>query len=83
MATILGNILCIFGIHKEGVYLIPKPKYIHTGKDNKRYRSLRYDVYRIAKCTRCRKEFGNYKLRSNLKELQAKLYIQNYVDSIY
>ena len=83
MATILGKILCVFGMHKEEVYLMAKPKYIHTGKDNKRSRSLRYDVYRIAKCTRCGKEFGNYKLTSNLKEQQAKMFIDNYINVIY
>lgn len=83
MATILGKILCVFGIHKEEVYLVAKPKYIHTGKDKKYYRSLRYDVYRVIKCTRCGKEFGNYKLKSNLKEQQAKVFIDNYVDLIY
>lgn len=83
MGTILGNIPCVFGIHKEAVYLIPKSKRVHTGKDKKYYRSLRYDVYRVVKCTRCGKEFGNYKLKSNLKEHQAKVFIDNYVDLIY
>lgn len=83
MAMILGRLLCCIGIHNEEVYLIAKPKHIHTGKDNKHYRSLRYDVYRIAKCTRCGKEFGNYKLKSNLKEQQAKTFINNYIDIIY
>lgn len=78
----LGRLLCVFGIHKEEVYLVAKPKYVHTGKDNKRFRSLRYDVYRIVKCTRCRKEFGNYKLKSNLKELQAKTFMNNYIELI-
>jgi hypothetical protein len=79
---ILDRLLCCIGIHKEEVYLVAKPKYIHTGKDNKYYRSLRYNVYRIAKCTRCGKEFGNYKLKSNLKEQQAKMFIKNYVEII-
>lgn len=83
MATILGKILCVFGIHKEGVYLVPKPKHVHTGKDKKYYHSLRYDVYRVTKCTRCGKEFGNYKLKSNLKEQQAKMFMDHYIDIIY
>lgn len=78
MATILGKILCVFGIHNKEVYLIAKPKYIHTGKDKKYYRSLRYDVYRIVKCSRCRKEFWRYKVKKDLKELQAKTFINNY-----
>lgn len=79
----LGRLLCCIGIHDEVVYLVPKPKYTHTGKDKKYYRSLRYDVYRVVKCTRCGKEFGRYKLKSNLKELQAKVFIKNYIEVIY
>lgn len=79
----LGRLLCCIGIHDEEVCLIAKPKYIHTGKDKKYSRSLRYDVYRVVKCTKCGKEFGNYKLKSNLKELQAKVFIKNYVEVIY
>lgn len=77
---ILGKLLCCIGIHNEGIYLVPKAKYIHTGKDKNHYRSLRYDVYRVVKCTRCGKEFGKYKLKSDLNEQQAKLFIKNYVE---
>lgn len=79
----LGRLLCCIGIHNEEICLIAKPKYIHTGKDKKYSRSLRYDVYRIVKCTKCEKEFDNYKLKSNLKELQAKVFIKNYIEVIY
>lgn len=79
---ILGRLLCCIGIHNEKIYLIAKPKYIHTGKDKKRYDSLRYDVYRIVKCARCGKVFGDYKLKSNLKELQAKIFMNNYIELI-
>ena len=79
MAMSLGRLLCCIGIHNEEVYLIAKPKYIHTGKDKKHYRSLRYDVYRVVKCSRCGKEFWRYKLKKDLKELQAKTFINNYV----
>ena len=82
MVTILGKILCVFGIHKKEVYLVAKPKYVHTGKDNKRSCSLRYDIYRVVKCTRCGKEFGNYKIKSNLKAQQAKTFINNYIELI-
>ena len=78
MATILGKIVCAIGIHNEEVVLQAIPKYIHTGKDKKRYKSLRYDVYRIIRCKRCNKEYWRYKLKSNLKELQAKTFIDNY-----
>lgn len=80
---ILGRLLCCIGIHNEELRLIAKPKYTHTGKDKKYYRSLRYDIYRVVKCTRCGKEFGNYKLKSNLKEQQAKMFIDHYIDVIY
>lgn len=80
MAMILGRLLCCIGIHNEKIYLLPKSKYIHTGKDKKHYRSLRYDIYRIVMCTRCGKEFGKYKLKSDLNEQQAKLFIKNYVE---
>lgn len=83
MATILGRLLCYIGIHNEELYLIAKPKYIHTGKDKKRSRSLRYDVYRVVKCSRCGKEYWRYKLKSNLKELQAKTFINDYLKGIY
>lgn len=83
MAMILGRLLCCIGIHNEEVYLFAKPKYVHTGKDNKRSRSLRYDVYRVVKCSRCGKEFWRYKLKINLKELQAKTFIDNYFKRIY
>lgn len=82
MAMILGRLLCYIGIHNEEIYLIAKPKYIHTGKDKKYSRSLRYDVYRVVKCTRCGKEFGNYKIKSNLKELQAKTFMNNHIELI-
>ena len=61
-------------------YLNPN---IHTGNDKKHYRSLRYDVYRVVKCTRCGKEFWKYKIKSNLKELQAELFMKNYVEIIH
>lgn len=33
-------------------------------------------------CTRCGKEFGKYKLKSDLNEQQAKLFIKNYIEVI-
>lgn len=80
---ILDRLLCFIGIHNEGLFLVPKAKYIHTGKDKKYYRSLRYDIYRVVKCTRCGKEFGNYKIKSNLNELQAKMFMKNYIEIIH
>lgn len=79
---ILGKLLCLFGVHKEEIILKAVPKYIHTGKDKKQYRSLRYDIYRIVRCERCHKEWWRYKVKSNLKELQAKTFINNYVEII-
>lgn len=83
MAMILGRLLCYIGIHNERIYLVPKAKYIHTGKDKKHYRSLRYDVYRVVKCARCGKEFWRYKVKSNLNELQTKTFIDHYVEVTY
>lgn len=74
----LGRLLCHIGIHNEEFCLIVKPKHIDIN-NNKKYRHrLRYDVYRIIKCTRCGKEFWSLKLKSNLKEFQAKTFIKNY-----
>ena len=83
MATILDKTLCVFGIHKKEVYLLAKTKQVHTGKDKKYYHSVRYDIYRVVKCSKCGKVFNKIKLKSNLKELQAKLFMNNYIDLIY
>lgn len=80
MAMSLGRLLCRIGIHNEKIYLLPKSKYIHTNKDKKHYRSLRYDIYIIVMCARCGKEFDKYKLKSNLNEQQTKLFIKNYIE---
>lgn len=78
MATILGKILCCIGIHNEEDCLIAKPRHICINKNKKYRHRLRYDVYRTIKCTRCGKEFWSYLVKNNLKELQAKTFINNY-----
>lgn len=83
MATILGKTLCIFGIHKKEVYLWAKAKQVHTGKDKKYYRSVRFDIYRVIKCSKCGKVFDKIKLKSDLKEQQARIFMNNYIDIIY
>lgn len=83
MATILGKTLCIFGIHKKEVYLWAKVKQVHTGKDKKYYRSVRFDIYRVIKCSKCGKVFDKIKLKSDLKEPQVKIFMDHYIDIIY
>lgn len=78
MAMILGRILCFLGLHNYKVYLKAKAKLVHVNKSNKHYHSLRYDIYQIHKCDKCNKIHFKVKVRSNLKELQAKMYMQNY-----
>ena len=82
MAMILDSLLCFIGIHNKEVYLCAKVKQVHTGKDKKYYRSVRFDVYRVIKCSKCGKVFYKSKLKSNLKELQAKMFMDNYIDII-
>ena len=78
MATILGKLLCFLSLHNYNIHFRAVPKLVHTHKNNKHYRSLRYDIYQIYKCNRCNKTHFKVKVRSNLKELQAKMYMQNY-----
>ena len=80
MVTILGKLLCGLGLHNEEIVLKCIPKNIHTGKDKKHYYSLRYDVWRVVRCKRCHKIHWKYKVRANLKEQQARLFITNYVE---
>lgn len=80
MAMILDRLLCFIGIHKEEIVIKAVSKYIHTGKDKKYYKSLRYDIYRIVRCERCHKEYWKYKLKSNLKETQAIVFMNNYIE---
>lgn len=73
---ILDKLLCFLGLHNYNICFKAVPKLVHTRKNNKYYRGLRYDIYQIYKCDRCNKIHFKVKIRSGLKELQAKMYLQ-------
>lgn len=78
MKELLKRIRRILCRHNERVYdiiLYAKPKYKRVKKGHFK---LRYDIYEEKTCYKCGKFLEKRKLRSDLTEVEAKLYLEQF-----